>query len=49
MHRRKFCILRKILYTRLIEKINSKKYNCNIPKIVLAKLGNEAGMIGALM
>lgn len=44
-----FVYYEKILYTRLIEKINSNKYNCNIPKIVLAKLGNEAGMIGALM
>lgn len=39
----------KILYTRLIEKINLKKYNNTIPKILLAKLQNEAGMIGALM
>ncbi len=44
-----FVYYEKILYTRLIEKINLRKYNCNIPKIVLAKLGNEAGMIGALM
>lgn len=44
-----FVYYEKILYTRLIEKINLRKYNCNIPKILLAKLGNDAGMIGALM
>lgn len=44
-----FVYYEKILYTRLIEKINLRKYNCNIPKILLAKLGNYAGMIGALL
>ena len=44
-----FVYYEKILYTKLIQKISLKKYNCSIPKIVLAKLGNEAGMIGALM
>lgn len=44
-----FVYYEKILYTRLIEKINLEKYNCNIPKIVLAKLGNDAGIIGALI
>jgi len=44
-----FVYFEKILYKRLIEKINLKKYNCNVPKIVLAKLGNDAGMIGALL
>ena len=38
-----------ILYTRLIEKMNLKKYNCSIPKIILAKLQNDAGIIGSLM
>ena len=44
-----FVYYEKVLYTKLIEKINSRKYNCNIPEIVLAKLGNDAGMIGALL
>ncbi len=44
-----FVYYEKILYTRLIQKINLGKYNCNMPTIVLAKLQNDAGMIGALM
>lgn len=44
-----FVYFEKILYTRLIEKINLKKYNCKTPKIVLAKLGNNAGIIGAII
>lgn len=44
-----FVYYEKILYTRLIEKINLGKYKSSIPEIVLAKLGNDAGMIGALM
>lgn len=44
-----FAYYEKVLYTRLLEKISLKKYNCSIPKILLAKLENDAGMIGALM
>ena len=44
-----FAYFEKILYTRLIEKINLKDYNGIVPKIVLAKLGNDAGMIGSLL
>lgn len=44
-----FVYYEKILYTRLIEKINLGKYKSSIPEIVLAKLGNDAGIIGALM
>ena len=44
-----FVYYEKILYTRLIEKMNLKNFNGTKPKIVLAKLGNEAGMIGSLM
>ena len=44
-----FVYFEKVLYTRLIERINSKKYNRIAPKIILAKLGNDAGIIGALM
>jgi len=42
-----FVYFEKILYTRLIEKMNLKKYNTIVPKIVLAKLGNDAGLIGS--
>lgn len=44
-----FVYYEKILYTRLIKKINLGKYKSSIPEIVLAKLGNDAGIIGALM
>ena len=44
-----FVYYEKILYTRLIEKMNLRNFNGTKPKIVLAKLGNEAGMIGSLM
>lgn len=42
-----FVYYEKILYTRLIEKLNENKYKFNKPEIVLAKLGNDAGIIGA--
>jgi len=44
-----FVHFEKILYTRLIEKINLNKYKFNKPRIVLAKLGNDAGIIGATL
>lgn len=44
-----FVYFEKILYTRLIEKIKLKKYKFNEPKIVLAQLGNDAGIIGATL
>lgn len=44
-----FTYFEDILYKRLIEKINLKKYNFNIPKIVIAKLGNDAGIIGSIL
>lgn len=39
----------KILYTRLLEKLQLNPYKMQIPKIVLAQLGNDAGMIGAVI
>ena len=42
-----FVYLEKILYTRLIEKLDENKYKFNKPEIILAKLGNDAGIIGA--
>lgn len=44
-----FVYFEKILYTRLIEKINLNKYKFNKPRIVLAQLGNDAGIIGATL
>jgi glucokinase len=41
-----FVYFEDILYKRLVEKINLKKYKFNVPKIVLAKLGNDATLIG---
>ena len=38
-----------ILYSRLMEKIKSIKYQFEQPKIVLAKLENNAGIIGATL
>lgn len=43
-----FVYYEKILYTRLIEKMNLKKYNGKVPKVVLAKMGNDAGIIGTI-
>lgn len=44
-----FTYFKDILYRRLIQKLNEKKYNSKIPAIVLASLKNDAGMIGALL
>lgn len=44
-----FVYFEEILYKRLLERMNLKKYKFEKPKIVLAKLGNDAGMLGALM
>ncbi|MFR0822716.1 MAG: ROK family protein [Clostridia bacterium] len=44
-----FVYYEKILYTRLIEKLQSTIYQFNKPEIVLAKLGNDAGIIGAVV
>ena len=44
-----FVYFEKLLYTRLMEKINDNKYKFNVPEIVLAKLGNDAGIIGACL
>lgn len=44
-----FVYFEKILYTKLIEKVNLNKYKFNKPRIVLAELGNEAGIIGATL
>ena len=44
-----FVYFEKILYTRLIEKMKSNKYKFNVPKVVLAQLGNDAGIIGATL
>lgn len=42
----------KILFTKFVEKLNKQKYlfnKGNVPKIELAKLGNDAGIIGATL
>ena len=47
-----FVHFKDILYDRLIKKMNEKMYVFNkqsIPKIVLAKLQNDAGIIGATL
>ena len=44
-----FVYFEKILYDKLIDRLNLKKHNGKMPEIVLAKLQNDAGMIGALM
>ncbi len=44
-----FVYYEKILYTKLLEKMNLKNYNGVKPKILLAKTQNDAGMIGALI
>ena len=44
-----FVYYKDILYTKLLEKIEQKKYLVEMPKIVLASLGNDAGMIGAVL
>lgn len=44
-----FVYFKDILYNRLIEKLEKKNFNGKIPKVVLASLQNDAGMIGALM
>lgn len=42
-----FVYYERILYTRLLEKIQLNKYKFIVPKIVLAKLRNDAGIIGS--
>ena len=44
-----FVYFEDILLHRLQEKINLSTYKFNKPKIVLAKLGNDAGVIGATL
>lgn len=44
-----FVYFEKLLYKRLVEKINLINYNTIVPRILLAKLGNDAGIIGALL
>lgn len=44
-----FVYFEDILYKRLLEKMDLKKYKFEKPKLVLAKLGNDAGMLGALI
>lgn len=44
-----FVYFEEILYKRLLERMKLKKYKFEKPKIVLAKLENDAGMLGALM
>lgn len=42
----------KILFTKFIEKLNNQKYlfnKGNVPKVELAKLGNNAGIIGSTL
>lgn len=47
-----FVYFKEILYDKLIEKMEKEKYVFNkqsLPKIVLASLGNDAGIIGATL
>ncbi len=44
-----FVYYKDILYTKLLEKIEQQKYLVEMPKVVLASLGNDAGMIGAIL
>lgn len=44
-----FVYFEEILYKKLLERIELKEYKFLKPKLILAKLGNDAGMIGALM
>ena len=44
-----FVFFKDILYNRLLEKIEERNFNGKIPKIVLADLQNDAGIIGALI
>ncbi len=43
-----FVYFHKILYTKLLEKLEEHKYKFHVPEIVLARLGNDAGIIGSL-
>lgn len=44
-----FAYYEDILYSRLLEKVKCAKYQFEKPKIVLAKLENDAGIIGATL
>ena len=44
-----FVYFKDILLNKLVKKIDEQNFNGRIPKIVLASLQNDAGMIGALM
>lgn len=44
-----FTYFEDILFVRLIEKINNMKYQFETPQMVLAKLENRAGIIGATL
>lgn len=44
-----FVYYEKVLYTRLLEKLQTTPYQFNKPQIVLAQLGNDAGIIGAVI
>lgn len=44
-----FVYFKDILYTHLLETIEEKRNLVEMPKIVLASLGNDAGMIGAVL
>ena len=44
-----FVYYQDILYSKLLEKIEQEKNLIEMPKIVLASLGNDAGMIGAVL
>ena len=44
-----FIYYKDILYTKLLEKAEEQKNLVEMPKIVLASLGNDAGMIGAVL
>ena len=44
-----FVYYKDILYTKLLEKIEQERNLIEMPKIVLASLGNDAGMIGTVL
>ncbi len=43
-----FVYFKEVLYSKLLNKIDEAQYTFNVPKLVLGKLNNDAGMIGAV-
>ena len=43
-----FVYFKEVFYSKLLNKIDEAQYTFNVPKLVLGKLNNDAGMIGAV-